>query len=93
MATMASTRDGGVHAAFIALIMAGLSMIGTLWMEFGHNDREVAQRVSTLEAHRNDDEKKIDHIQEQVDKLVQWAMGGQGQRLGGSDAGPVSGGR
>ena len=91
MATMASTRDG-VHAAFIALIMAGLSMIGTLWMEFGHNDREVAQRVSTLEAHRNDDEKKIDHIQEQVDKLVQWAMGG-GQRMTGSDTGPVSSGR
>lgn len=89
MASMAGTRDG-VNAAVLALFMAGLSMIGTLWMEFGHSDRELSQRVSGLEAHRNDDEKKIDHIQEQVDKLVQWAMGG-GTRTGNGDSGTSNG--
>lgn len=70
-----------VHAGpgptWLALILAGLSAAGTLYIEYTHNDRDNAQRISALEAHRADDAGKIDHIQSQVDKLVDWAMGKQ----------------
>jgi hypothetical protein len=58
-----------------AIVLAGLSGLGTMYVQFTHNDRENAVRISALEAHRTDDAGKLDHIQEQVDKLVAWALG------------------
>lgn len=65
----------GVSQNAVALILAGLSLLGTLFIEFTHSDRENTGRISRLEAHREDDAIKIDHIQSQVDKLVEWALG------------------
>lgn len=59
----------------IALVLAGLSALGTVYIQMTHNDKENAVRISALEAHRTDGDARIDHIQSQVDKLVEWALG------------------
>lgn len=65
----------GIAQTSLALILAALSMFGTLWIEYTHNDKDNAQRITALEAHRADDQKQLDHIQEQVDKLVDRLVG------------------
>lgn len=58
-----------------ALILAGLSALGTLYLEYSHNDRELTQRVSALEQHKTDESSRLDRIENKVDKLVEWALG------------------
>ena len=53
-----------------AIITAGLSAVGTAVVRIVNQ----GQRISVLESQREDDVKKLDHIQVQVDKLVDWAM-------------------
>lgn len=60
---------------WLALVLAGLTAIGSLYMNYIHNDRDTAQRVSALEANQASEHEKVDHIQVQVDKLVEWALG------------------
>lgn len=70
----------------IPFVVAALTVIGSLYVSNRHetvqaqtqqqtNQTDLATRVSALEAHRTDDESKLDHIQSQVDKLVEWALG------------------
>jgi hypothetical protein len=58
-----------------AILLAGLTALGSVYTQYTRNDREVVQRISALEAHRTDDTEKLDYIQSQVDKLVTWALG------------------
>jgi hypothetical protein len=60
---------------WVTLIVAGLSLIGTIYVEATHNDRENATRISALESHRADDNSRLDRIENKLDKLVDWAMG------------------
>ncbi len=53
-----------------ALVAAGLSAAGTVYVKITNQ----GQRISVLESQREDDMKKLDHIQVQVDRLVDWAM-------------------
>lgn len=58
-----------------ALVLVGLTAVGSFYHDYTHNDREIVQRVSALEAQRQDDRDTIAHIRDQVDKLVTWALG------------------
>lgn len=69
------TSHHGLAQTAVALILAGLSLIGTIYMEYSRNDRENLTRIAKLEQAREDTDKKIDHIERQVDKLVEWAIG------------------
>lgn len=60
---------------WIPLVVAGASLLMTGYAEYTHNDRDISNRVTALESHRQDDAQKLDHIQAQVDKLVDWALG------------------
>lgn len=54
-------------AAFTAAL-SGIGFAGSqVW--------SLSTRVTALEAHRDGDVGKLDHIQSQVDKLVEWALG------------------
>lgn len=55
---------------WLALLLAGFSALGTIYIQMTHDDKANASRISALEAHRDDDSAKIDHIQTQVDRLV-----------------------
>lgn len=59
----------------IPFIIAGASMVMSAYATYTHNDRDLSNRVTALESHRQDDAQKLDHIQSQVDKLVDWALG------------------
>jgi len=52
-----------------------VSLIVSGFAGYYSNDKQIESRVSALEAHRSDDASKLDHIQSQVDRLVQWALG------------------
>jgi hypothetical protein len=60
---------------WVSIILAAASLLGFLWIESTHNDVANATRVATLEAHRVDDHEKLNHIEMQVDRLVEWAFG------------------
>lgn len=64
------------------IIAAALSLAGTLYIEATHTDAEDhvkamanEHRITALEQSQADESKKVDHIQSQVDRLVEWALG------------------
>lgn len=40
-----------------------------------HNDRDLVQRVTALESHRQDDNGRLDRIENKIDQLIGWALG------------------
>lgn len=63
------------RAWIIPFVIAGLSMLGTVYTSITHNDKDLSSRVTALEAHREDDSQKLDHIQQQLDRLVTSVLG------------------
>lgn len=68
---MRLTVSNQVAAWLIPLLLALISMIGSGVLAYQKTDA----RITALESHRSDDKDKLDHIQTQVDKLVEWALG------------------
>lgn len=61
---------------------ASLGAAGTYISDCGHNDREIVQRLSALESHREgdgkrheDESRRLDRIEAKLDDLVKWALG------------------
>ena len=59
----------------VPFIVAALSLALSGWVSYNNSNTDIDVRVSKLETQRLDDATKIDHIQTQVDKLVEWALG------------------
>lgn len=53
-----------------AIVAALLSLGGMVYIEVTHNDRENATRLSALESHRQDDNSRLDRIENKLDQLV-----------------------
>lgn len=61
---------------WIELVVAGLISLGTaIYIQATHDDKALGERVSAVEATQKGQNDKVDHIQTQVDKLVEWALG------------------
>lgn len=60
---------------WVAVLLSILAMLGTLYSGYAHADKESSIRLTTVETQQKDQDDKINHIQSQVDKLVEWAMG------------------
>lgn len=67
---------------WLSLILAAVSLLAVLWAESAHSASAESQatlaltsRVTSLEAHQVDSSDRLAHIQTQVDKLVEWALG------------------
>lgn len=69
-----------------ALFVAGLTILGTLYTNHItaslDGQSEIIKRISTvedrstkLEAHQADDHEILVHIQAQVDRITEWALG------------------
>ncbi len=54
-----------------ALIAAGMSAFAG----YLHNDKDLISRVVALETGRTEDGKRLDRIENKLDKLVEWALG------------------
>jgi hypothetical protein len=65
------------NAVWAAIITAVLSLLISGYETYSHNDRVLAQDVAGLKAHREDDETRLDRIQQQVDKLVNVLIDGK----------------
>ena len=59
----------------VPLVVALCALFFSGWNNANRQTDELTQRVSALEAHQTDDSVKLDHVQTQVDKLVEWALG------------------
>lgn len=60
---------------WIPLIIAGLSFALSGYAEYNRSDKDVSNRLTALETQRDSQQRQLDHIQSQVDKLVDWALG------------------
>ena len=60
---------------YLPWILLALSVAGTVYQDYRHDDRELVQRVAALEVKTADQDKDISYIRTQVDKLVEWALG------------------
>ena len=65
-----------------AILIAVLSMLATAYGQYVHDDKNNSSRISALEAHRDDDEKRLGRIEDDVKdvrkdvkSLVEWALG------------------
>lgn len=58
-----------------AAIVASLTALGTTYTTISSHDRDHESRISALEQARTDSNDRLDHIESQVDKLVEWALG------------------
>lgn len=61
---------------WVEILVAALLALGTaVYIQATHDDKDLGQRVSAVEATQKGQADKVDHIQTQVDKLVEWALG------------------
>ena len=58
-----------------AALVASLTALGTTYTTINSHDRDHESRISALEQARKDGDTRLDHIESQVDKLVEWALG------------------
>lgn len=61
---------------WIALGMAAMSALGTVYLEFTHNNRDFEARLSALEGHRADDVDRLNRIETKLDQLIGWVLAG-----------------
>lgn len=57
------------QATWVALTLAGLSLIGSLYASTNTNDRNTVQRLSTVEARQDDTKQRLDRIEQRLDRI------------------------
>lgn len=69
-------------AEWMTILIAVLSLLVSLYIERTHTDAQDHEkamanehRISVVEQKQTDDSTKIDRIERNVDKLVDWALG------------------
>lgn len=70
-------RIAPLNKETIAIIVSVISMLCAGAAAYYNNDKQIEHRLSVVEQSRSDDHENIAHIQKQVDKLVEWALGKQ----------------
>lgn len=59
----------------VPFVIAALTAIGTLYLHHDDAEAQMQQRITALEQKSADQDKSLDHLTTQVDKLVEWALG------------------
>lgn len=61
---------------WIEILVAALLGLGSaVYVQTTHDDKALGERVATVEATQKGQAEKVTHIESQVDKLVEWALG------------------
>jgi hypothetical protein len=55
---------------WMPLLLAGLALLGQVYMEATHNDKANAVAISRLEGHREDDNQRLNRIEDKVDEVL-----------------------
>jgi len=50
-------------------------LLGTIYIQMTHNDRETAQRVSALEAHQSDTTDRLKRLEDKLDLIFEGVLG------------------
>lgn len=58
---------------WLPIMLAGLSLAASIYMQATHTDKENASRISALEAHQGDSAQRLDRIENKIDRLIDWA--------------------
>ncbi len=61
---------------WMALAISGISLLSTIYMQVNRSDKDMLQRVTTLEAHQGDTGARLDRIESKVDLLIQGMIRG-----------------
>lgn len=60
---------------FLPIALASASLVASGYNAYQLNDKVLSNRVTAIETHFTDESKRLDHIQSQLDRLVEWALG------------------
>lgn len=55
---------------WVPFLLAGLALLGQVYMEATHNDKANAVAISKLEGHREDDNQRLNRIEDKVDRVL-----------------------
>ena len=55
---------------WLSIALTAATGLGVLWMEYTRNDRIDVQRLTAVEVRQQAQQGELDHIQQQVDRLV-----------------------
>ena len=61
----------------LPFVLLALGWLASGVVSYLHEDKSVTARVTAIETKQGDNYKRLDHIQSQVDRLVEWALGKQ----------------
>jgi hypothetical protein len=61
--------------AYVAIVIALLSLFLSAFVGYSHNDRDISNRVSVIETQQKNDGATIQRVESKVDRLVEWALG------------------
>lgn len=59
---------------WLPLVLAGASLIVSAFVGYNHNDKELVQRVSVLEAHQEDTNPRLDRLESKIDNLTSYIV-------------------
>ncbi len=64
-----------MNSKLLPFILAGLSLLGTIYMQATRSDKESVQRISAIEAHQGDASQRLDRIEAKLDRLMEAMLG------------------
>lgn len=70
-------RHSVIVPTWMGVLLTALTLIGMALSAYHTSDKAVEARLVKVETKQSAQDDKVDHIQMQVDKLVQWALGGK----------------
>jgi hypothetical protein len=59
----------------VPIAIAAGSFTLSAYSAYSHNDRQIEHRLTVVEQQTTADHEDIHHVRDQVDRLVEWAMG------------------
>lgn len=72
---MSSSLTARAVEWLLPIAIATASLLASGYNAYERNDKALGNRITAIETHYADGDKRLDHIQSQVDKLVEWALG------------------
>lgn len=63
----------------LTILLALLSLVLSAYASYNHNDKQIEHRLTAVEKQQENDAPRLERMENKIDKLVDWAMGGKGK--------------
>lgn len=57
---------------WLALLISGVSLLGSMYASYTHNDKEITSRLTTVESHQGDVDHRLNRMEDKLDRLIEW---------------------